>query len=64
MSSDVLLKVKNLNTYFKTENGLLQAVDQVTFQVRKGELLGIGGESGCGKSISKKLRGGSGQYCL
>lgn len=46
MSSDVLLKVKNLNTYFKTENGLLQAVDQVTFQVRKGELLGIVGESG------------------
>lgn len=65
MSSDVLLKVKNLNTYFKTENGLLQAVDQVTFQVRKGELLGIVGESGCGKSItSLSIMGLTAKNCV
>ncbi|WP_367924893.1 ABC transporter ATP-binding protein [uncultured Ruthenibacterium sp.] len=49
---DVLLQVEQLNTYFKTENGRLQAVRDVSFQVRKGELLGVVGESGCGKSIT------------
>ncbi len=49
---EVLLNVSHLNTYIKTENGLLQAVRDVSFQVRKGELLGIVGESGCGKSMT------------
>lgn len=50
--SDKLLEVKNLKTYFKTEKGILKAVDDVSFSVRKGETLCIVGESGCGKSIT------------
>ncbi|MCL2095389.1 MAG: ABC transporter ATP-binding protein [Oscillospiraceae bacterium] len=49
---DMLLEVKDLKTYFYTENGLVRAVDEASFFVRKGETLGIVGESGCGKSIS------------
>ncbi len=52
MTDNTLLNVQNLNTYFRTENGLLQAVDNVSFRVGRGELLGIVGESGCGKSIT------------
>ena len=51
-NSDVLLDVKGLKTYFKTERGLLPAVDDASFHVNRGETLGIVGESGCGKSIS------------
>ena len=50
--SGKLLEVKNLKTYFKTEKGILKAVDDVSFNVRKGETLCIVGESGCGKSIT------------
>lgn len=50
--SGKLLEVKNLKTYFKTEKGILKAVDDVSFSVRKGETLCIVGESGCGKSIT------------
>jgi peptide/nickel transport system ATP-binding protein/oligopeptide transport system ATP-binding protein len=46
-----LLEVKNLRTHFPTRAGLVRAVDGVSFQVEKGELLGLVGESGCGKSI-------------
>lgn len=49
---NVLLDVRHLNTYFKTESGRVKAVDDVSFQVKKGELLGIVGESGCGKSVT------------
>jgi len=52
MAENALLRVQNLNTYFRTEHGLLQAVDDVSFEVKRGELLGIVGESGCGKSIT------------
>ena len=47
-----LLDVRNLKTYFYSENGVVTAVDDVTFHVNEGETLGIVGESGCGKSIS------------
>ena len=50
--NDVLLDVRHLNTYFKTESGRVKAVDDVSFHVKKGELLGIVGESGCGKSVT------------
>lgn len=47
-----LLEVKNLRTYFHTRKGTVQAVDGVDFEVRPGEILGIVGESGCGKSVT------------
>lgn len=52
MTKDILLEVKGLKTYFYTESGIVRAVDDASFFVRKGETLGIVGESGCGKSIS------------
>ncbi len=47
-----LLQVKNLKTYFHTEDGVVKAVDGVDFEVYPGEVLGIVGESGCGKSVT------------
>ena len=47
-----LLAVKNLKTYFYTEDGTVRAVDGVDFEVYPGEVLGIVGESGCGKSVT------------
>jgi oligopeptide/dipeptide ABC transporter ATP-binding protein len=47
-----LLEVENLRTYFKTESGLAKSVDGVSFSVAEGEVLGIVGESGCGKSVT------------
>jgi peptide/nickel transport system ATP-binding protein len=47
-----LLEVKNLKTYFYTDDGVAKAVDDVTFDLDKGETLGLVGESGCGKSVS------------
>ncbi|BCY16927.1 MAG: ABC transporter ATP-binding protein [Chloroflexi bacterium] len=50
--SDPLLQVKNLRTYFYTEDGVVKAVDGVDFDVFPGEILGLVGESGCGKSVT------------
>jgi len=47
-----LLKVKDLKTHFFTEEGVVKAVDGVDFQIYKGEILGLVGESGCGKSVT------------
>ncbi|HNK63941.1 MAG TPA: ABC transporter ATP-binding protein [Anaerolineales bacterium] len=47
-----LLEVKNLKTYFYTEDGVVRSVDGVDFHVNPGEVLGIVGESGCGKSVT------------
>lgn len=52
MTDDVILQVKDLKTYFKLDEGLLKAVDGVSFDLRKGETLGIVGESGSGKSVT------------
>lgn len=45
-----LVEVNNLKKYFKTNNGMLHAVDDVSFKIKQGETLGVVGESGCGKS--------------
>jgi len=52
MDKETLLEVRNLKKYFKTPRGMLQAVDDVSFTLKKGETLGIVGESGCGKSTT------------
>ncbi len=52
MHQEIVLHVKNLSTTFRTDQGSLKAVDGVDFFVKKGEILGIVGESGCGKSVT------------
>ena len=47
-----LLDVRSLSTYFFTEEGVVRAVEQVSFEIRAGEILSLVGESGCGKSVT------------
>lgn len=54
MNKELILEVKNLSTTFQTERGPLKAIDGISFQVYKGEILGIVGESGCGKSVTSQ----------
>jgi oligopeptide transport system ATP-binding protein len=49
-----LLEVKNLTTRFYTQNGVVQAVNGISFNIQKSEIIGVVGESGCGKSVSMR----------
>src|SRR5688572_30727102 len=50
--AEALLQVKNLRTSFSTADGVVHAVDNVSFNVRRGEAVALVGESGCGKSVT------------
>jgi oligopeptide/dipeptide ABC transporter ATP-binding protein len=52
LGGDVVLGVADLRTYFVTDDGVLPAVDGVTFSIRRGRTLALVGESGCGKSVT------------
>ncbi|MGE3917299.1 MAG: ABC transporter ATP-binding protein [Hyphomicrobiaceae bacterium] len=52
MSSDIVLEVRDLATYFELRRGVVKAVDGISFDLRRGEVLGLVGESGCGKSLT------------
>jgi len=52
MSSEPLLRVENLTTQFFTETGTVRAVDGISFEIREGEIVGLVGESGAGKSVA------------
>ncbi len=53
--SDTLLEVKNLKKHFKTPQGMLHAVDNVSFEINESKTLGVVGESGCGKTTLGNL---------
>jgi oligopeptide transport system ATP-binding protein len=52
MAAQPLLEIRNLKTHFFTRDGVVRAVDGVSFSINEGEALGLVGESGCGKSVS------------
>lgn len=53
--TEAILKVEGLKKYFKTPKGMLHAVDDINFEINKGETLGLVGESGCGKSTTGRV---------
>lgn len=54
VENDLLLDVVNLGVSFPLDDGLVQAVDGLTFSIKRGQVLGVVGESGCGKSVSSQ----------
>jgi len=52
MKKELLLEIKDLKTYFYTDTGIVKAVDGINLKLHKSEVLGLVGESGCGKSVA------------
>ena len=52
MASETLIEVQNLSVEFKTDEGLIKAVKNISFKIPKGKTVGLVGESGSGKSVS------------
>jgi oligopeptide/dipeptide ABC transporter ATP-binding protein len=52
LNSEIILKVNDLTTSFDTEDGRVEVLDKISFDLHRGETLGIVGESGCGKSVT------------
>jgi oligopeptide/dipeptide ABC transporter ATP-binding protein len=52
VEQDEILQVNDLRTYFRTQEGIVRAVDGATLSVKQGKVLGVVGESGCGKSVT------------
>ena len=50
--AETLLEIRGLKTWFKTDDGMVQAVDGVDLRIDRGETVGVVGESGCGKSVT------------
>jgi len=50
----VILEVKDLKTYFYTEEGIVRAIEEASFEIREDEVLGLVGETGCGKSVTAR----------
>ena len=51
-TTEILLRIEDLHTYFFTYEGVVKAVNGIDLSIRKGETLGLVGESGCGKSVT------------
>ena len=51
-SDEILIQIKNLKTYFYTEEGVVKAVDGISFDIYDNEVIGLVGETGCGKSVT------------
>jgi len=49
---DIVLKVEHLKTYFYTEEGVVKALENISLEIKKGEVLGLVGETGCGKTVT------------
>ena len=52
-NDEIVLDVRDLQTHFFLRRGVVKAVDGVSFSLRRGEVLGLVGESGCGKSLTR-----------
>jgi peptide/nickel transport system ATP-binding protein len=52
MNTNTLIELRDLKTYFYTEDGVVKAVDGVSFSIERQKTLGVVGESGCGKSVT------------
>ena len=52
--AETLLDIRGLKTWFKTDDGMIRAVDGVDLHIERGETLGVVGESGCGKTVTAR----------